>query len=138
VSFQHLVVALAGNEDEKHLIRTAIQLAQDLQARLTVLHVNHPGVGKPHMKMDAPKGVAEDDLRELIRAAGHQEEADTVDIRIVEGHPYHEQISKATGTADLMIIGHSQRNAFVAAFINSVDEKVANVARCPVVVVPKS
>ncbi len=138
MSYKDLVVALAGKEEEQQLIRTAIELAKELQAKLSVLHVNHPGVGKPHMLMDAPKGVEEEELRELIRAAGHPEEADRLEIRIVKGDPYYKEIAEATGPADLMIVGHSQRNAFVNALMNSVDEKVANVARCPVLVVPKS
>jgi len=138
MNYQNLVVALAGKKNEKQLIQTAMQLANALKAKLTVLHVNHPAVDKPHMLMDAPEPVREEELRELIRAAGHPKAADSLEIRIVEGDPYHEQISEASANADLIFIGHSQKNAFVAALMNSVDEKVANVAGCPVVVVPKS
>lgn len=138
MKFQNLVVALAGKVEEEPMIRTAIRLADELQGRLSLLHVKHPGAGKAHMLMDAPRSVEEDDLRGLVREAGHHEEARRLEVRIIEGNAYHEVIAEATKTADLMIIGHSPRNAFVAALMESVDEKVANVTSCPVVIVPKS
>lgn len=137
MEFRNLIVALAGKDEEIKLIVTAMQLTTRLQAHLIVLHVRHPGAGKPHMLMDGPDGVEEEDLRELIRKAGYPEQAATVPIRIVEGDAYHERIAEATGSADLMIVGHSRRNAFMDALVNSVDEKVANVAQCPVMVVPR-
>jgi nucleotide-binding universal stress UspA family protein len=138
MSFHSIVVALAGKETEEAVVRHAIELSKRLGATLSFLHVQHPGVGKPHMKMDSPEAVTESDIRELIRAAGYAQEANNLQVNVVKGDPYHEKIAEATRAADLMIVGHSQRNAFVSALINSVDEKVANVANCPVVIVPKS
>lgn len=137
MEFRNLIVALAGKESETRLITTAVRLAARLQGTLTVLHVKHPGAGKPHMLMDAPDSAGEKELRGLVREAGHPDQADTIPVRIVEGDAYHERIVEATESADLMIVGHSRRNAFINALADSVDEKVANVARCPVLVVPR-
>jgi len=137
MEYERIVVALAGKENEDVVIRHAIELTRQLGTKLSVLHVQHPGVQKPHMKMDAPDAASEEDLRQLVRDAGHVPEADSLEVNIVKGDPYHESIAEATRGADLMIVGHSQRNAFVAALMNSVDERVANVADCPVVIVPK-
>lgn len=137
MSFDKLIVALAGTEDEHALIRTAIRLASALRAQLAVLHVRHSAAKGPHMMMDGPDRRDEQDLRRLIREAGHATEAERLEISIVESRTYHEPIAAATADADLMIVGHSPRNAFLAALVQATDEKVANLARCPVVVVPK-
>lgn len=138
MSYQHILVALGGNHNEKQIIKEAFQLAHKLEASLHFLHVNHPGVGKPHMMMDAPEAIDKEDIKNQIREAGYSQEADKVDIKIEEDDDYPERIAKATRKADLVVIGHSQRNQFLQALINSVDEQVANISDCPVLIVPKS
>ncbi len=47
------------------------------------------------------------------------------------------KIAKATEDVDLLVIGHHSKSAFLAALIDSVDEGVAELVFCPVLVVPK-
>ncbi len=135
--YRTMTVALEGDPDEVHVIRESIRLARELGADLTVLHVNPPGADAPHMMMDAPRSVDEDELRSLIRKAGHAEVAERMTIRIEEGDPYQDVIAAAAEAADLLVVGHDPKHPFVAALTPGVDKKIANVAPCPVLVVPR-
>ncbi|MEJ2055138.1 MAG: universal stress protein [Calditrichaceae bacterium] len=138
MNYKNILLALEGEKDESKVIRQAAELSKKLSASLFVLHVNDPEAGKPSMMMDAPKAVHEDDLRKQIKEAGYPDIADKVDIHIVEGEHYPDKIAEATRDADMLVLGHSHKNRFLAALIDSVDERVTDIADCPVLIVPKS
>ncbi len=87
--------------------------------------------------MDTLPLVSEEDIREQFRKAGYEKEANEIKITIVESESYAREIAKATEDIDLLVIGHYSKSAFLAAFVDSVDERVADLVSCPVLVVPK-
>jgi nucleotide-binding universal stress UspA family protein len=135
--YKNILLALAGKDEEKKVIGQAVQLAKDMKAHINVLHVNDSGAGKPHMMMDAPEKIDEQDIRDLLRRNGFKKEADNVKVKIEESDHYPDIIAKATQNADLLVIGHSPKNKLMALLIDSVDEKVADITKCPILIVPK-
>ncbi len=123
--------------DENNVINEAIRLAETLNADLSAFHVNDPAAGKAHMMMDTLPLVSEEDIREQFRKAGYEKEANEIKITLTESDSYAKEIAKATENIDLLVIGHHPKNAFLAALIDSVDERVADLVSCPVLVVPK-
>ena len=137
MSYKKILIALEGTDNENKVINEAIRLAETLNAELSAFHVNDPAAGKAHMMMDTLPLVSEEDIREQFRKAGHEKEANEIRITIVESESYAKEIAKATEDIDLLVIGHHPKNAFFAALIDSVDERVADLVSCPVLVVPK-
>ncbi len=125
-------------DDENNVIEEAIRLAGTLNADLSAFHVNDPAAGKAHMMMDSLPLVSEEDIQEQFRKAGYEKEATEIKITIAESESYAKEIAKATEDIDLLVIGHHSKNAFLAALIDSVDERVADLVSCPVLMVPKS
>ena len=124
-------------DDENNVIEEAIRLAGTLNADLSAFHVNDPAAGKAHMMMDSLPLVSEEDIQEQFRKAGYEKEATEIKITIAESESYAKEIAKATEDIDLLVIGPHSKNAFLAALIDSVDERVADLVSCPVLMVPK-
>lgn len=135
--YKKILIALESTGDENKVINEAIHLAETLNADLSAFHVNDPGAGKAHAMMDTLPLVSEEEIREQFRKAGHEKAANGIKITIIESDSYAKEIAKATEDIDLLVIGHHPKNAFLAALIDSVDERVADLASCPVLLVPK-
>jgi nucleotide-binding universal stress UspA family protein len=136
--YKNIVVALGGKKKESKIIDQAVRLTMNLNATLSVVHVNDSGTGKPHMMMDAPESVGEKEIRAAIRKAGYGEEARHIKLRIMESNDYPDKIAEATKGADLLVIGHSHKNRFLALLIDSLDEKITDIIDCPVLIVPNN
>ncbi len=137
MAYKNVILALSGKDDESKVIAEAIKLTRQLDAKLTAVHVNDPDAGKPSMMMDAPQKTDEQDIREEFRKAGFEKEAESIKIRLMEGESYSEKISEISETADLLILGHSHKSRFLEALSETLDEEIANTAKCPVIIVPK-
>jgi len=135
--FRKIVLALACKDDEGKVIKTAMELSRRLDAELSVLHVDDEHAGEPSMMMDSPPEHDPEDVREQLRKAGFEKEAGEIEVRVVKGESYITFISEASSAADLLVMGHSHRNRFLEALSKTLDEKVANISGCPVIVVPK-
>lgn len=135
--YKKILIALECNDEEKNVIEEAIRLAENLNADLSVFHVNDPAAGKAHLMMDTLPFASEDDIREQFRKAGHEKQGREIKITITESESYAQEIAKATEDVDLLVIGHHSKNAFIAALVDSVDERVADLVSCPVLMVPK-
>jgi nucleotide-binding universal stress UspA family protein len=136
MAYQKILLALEGKEEEKKVIKEAMRLKKEFKAELTVFHVNDVGAGKVHATMVEVPLHKEEDVRGWISDAGFKKEAEQVKITIKESGHSAEEIAKATKPADLLIIGHHHKNRFLAAIIDSVDEHVADLVCCPVLLVP--
>ena len=134
--YKNFVLSLNCTEDEKNVIDEAVKLASILQAEITVIHINDPAAGKIHMLMDSMPLVTDKEIRELFRKFGHAKEAKTIHIRLIESEFYSREIALATRDADLLIMGHHPKNAFLAALTDSTDERVADMISCPMLIVP--
>lgn len=136
--YTKIAVALACKPDEQPVIDEAIRLAQALGASLSVVHVNDPLEGKISMMMDTmgPKETKED-LRKQLREAGYADVANTVDVRILTGEDFAEAIVEATRDIDLLVVGHRKMGWLRSRMTDSIDENIANLVECPVLIVDK-
>lgn len=137
MSYKNIVLALCGRGDEGKVIKEAFNLKDQLNADLSIVHVNDPHAGEMSMMMDSPKIITEDDIKERLVVNGFEKEADSILIRIVEGENVAKAIEEAASGANMLILGHRKRSAFKDQFFDSVDEGIVNRVECPVVVVPK-
>ncbi len=137
MSYKNIVLALCGRGDEGKVIKEAFNLKDQLNADLSIVHVNDPHAGEMSMMMDSPKIITEDDIKERLVVNGFEKEADSILIRIVEGENVAKVIKEAASGANMLILGHRKRSAFKDQFFDSVDEGIVNRVECPVVVVPK-
>ncbi len=134
--YKQILVSLDCAEEEKNVIHEAVRLAATCKAKLLALHVNDPGAGKAHMMMGGLPRKTEDDLRSQFRNLGYEKEAGEINVMIVEGENYPKEIAKASKDVDLLVLGHFHKNRLLAAFIDSVDERVTDLASCPILIVP--
>ncbi|MFC2083510.1 universal stress protein [Bacteroidota bacterium] len=135
--YKRIMICMAHKDDEANLIHEAIKLASNLSAELSVLHINSASAGKTHMKMDYESLVTEKDLRDQIKKLGYEKEAEDISVHILTGSSLPKEIAKATENVDLLVIGHRKKNRFLSAFIDSVDKRVCDWVRCPILIVPR-
>jgi nucleotide-binding universal stress UspA family protein len=134
--YQKIFLSLAGKEDESKAIEEAMRLASALQAKLTVVHINDPGAGMAHMMMDTLPRVTEDVMIDMFVRAGFGQQVDDIEFRLIDDESYARSIAKATREADLLIMGHHPKNLLMALLKDGTDERVADLIRCPVLLVP--
>jgi nucleotide-binding universal stress UspA family protein len=138
---EHLLVPIDFSPYSDHALEYAIELAQKLQAHLTLLHVIHltpltmgdmvtsfPGPFPEEVETEARRLM--DALLGRLRDAGL--EGETV---LVHGIPFQSIIdtAKDNGT-DLIIMGTHGRTGLTYALMGSVAEKVVRLSPCPVLV----
>lgn len=138
VSYEQIVVALAGERDEHTVIHEAVRLASAVDAHLTALHVNDPVAGKTTMMMEAERLVTETDIQKMFVDLGYLAEASDLHVEIREGASLPKEIASATEGADLLVIGHRQKNRFLAALADAADKHLADLVSCPVLIVPRA
>ena len=134
-----IVVALSGKLVNPQVIHQAVRLSRLLDAELHAVHMRFPKAGDLTMMMDPLPLYKEDELRDHFRKRGYVELAETVPVQIFEGSNVAKLLSRVTKGADLLILGHRQRNRLLAALSASpIQQQILDVVDCPVVVVPKS
>ena len=138
MAYEKIVVALAGETDESSVIHEAVRLANAVNAELTVLHVNDPAAGKVTMMMEAERLVTESDIQKMFVDLGYLDTASDMTVDVREASTLPKEIAAATEGADLLIIGHRQKNRFLAALTDAADKHLADRVTCPVLIVPRS
>jgi nucleotide-binding universal stress UspA family protein len=138
---QHMLVPFDFSPDAEQALAYAIELAQTLQARLTLLHVRDTmswGVAQaeamipPSVWQQLETSLAEGMEEPLARVhkAGLQGET-----AIAEGVPFQTIIDTARDKGvDLIIMGTRGRTGLTHGLMGSVAEKVVRSAPCPVLV----
>ena len=134
--YQKVVLSLAGKENESKAIKEAMRVVKALKANLTVVHVNDPGAGKTHMMMDTLPKVTENDMIDMFVKAGFDRPESEIAFRLIDSESYAKSIAEATREADLLIMGHHSKNLLMAFLTDGTDERVADLIRCPVLLVP--
>ena len=134
--YEKVFLSLAGKEDESKAIEESMRIASVLKAKLTVVHINDPGAGMPHMMMDTLPKVTEDDMIDLFVKAGFGHQVSDIEFRLIDDESYARAIATATREADLLIMGHHPKNKLMALLTDSTDERVADLIRCPIMLVP--
>jgi nucleotide-binding universal stress UspA family protein len=131
--YRHILVALDGSADSRTALRHAVTLAQDQNAKLTLLTVvPHqatpvgPGVAPPPETDESHNEIIKQALQEIPKNVGvttrleHGEIADTL-LKAVKGDDY-----------DLLVMGSHGHSRVHRALLGSVSEKVLHKAAVPV------
>jgi nucleotide-binding universal stress UspA family protein len=134
--YKKILIALEGREEEAAVIHQATQLADAFGAKLSAIHVNDPAAGKAHMLMNSLPLATEADIRAHFRKLGYEKTADAIDVNLIESSNYAGAIADAAQGFDLLVVGHRSKNRLVAALMDSIDERVADLVACPMLVVP--
>jgi nucleotide-binding universal stress UspA family protein len=139
-----LRIAVAVNESEESwaALRTAVALAERLNASLMVLTVARPlryGYAVPFSVVDT--GLLADATRErsermLDRALERVPARMPLQRRLVTGDPAA-SIAAATGDHDLLIVGARGYGPLRRALLGSVSARLARTAGCPLLVLPR-
>ena len=137
MAYDRIVVALAGEHDEHTVIHEAVRLGAAVGAHLTVLHINDPAAGRVTMMMEPEKRVTESDIQKMFVDLGYLREASDLQVDVREGTSLPKEIASATQDADLLVIGHRQKNRFLAALSDAADKHLADLVSCPVLIVPR-
>jgi nucleotide-binding universal stress UspA family protein len=131
--YRHILVALDGSADSRTALRHAVSLAQEQNAKLTLLTVvPHqatpvgPGVAPPPETAESHNEIIKQALHEIPKNVGvttrleHGEIADTL-LKAVKGDDY-----------DLLVMGSHGHSRVHRALLGSVSEKVLHKAAVPV------
>ena len=138
MNYTRIMVALAGRGDEGDVIREAVKIARASGAHLLAVHVNDPHAGEMSMMMDSPgPRLEEEDIRKRFKASGLEQEAESVEVRILESDNISQMLAEQTEEVDLLVLGHRKMSTFKSRLMDSIDEGIVNHAQCPVLVVPK-
>ncbi|GIV58622.1 MAG: hypothetical protein KatS3mg042_1535 [Rhodothermaceae bacterium] len=135
---KNILLALEGTASETPVIRQAMDMARFLNTGLTVLHVNSPLAGRISMRMEPEPLLTEQDIRDLFRSLGYEDEADRLDVRIVTSPAVSREIVRAAADALLVIVGRSRRNRLAAALTETIDKHLPDRLPCPVMYVQKA
>jgi glycine betaine transporter len=133
---QHVLVPLDFSDPANQALEYALQLAQQLQARVTLLHVIHiPPLGGANLPayMAHVEAHAQEAMEACLQHV--QQTGLPVQSLIVQGVPWQEIVDKAQDMqADLMVMSTHGRTGFLHLFLGSVAERVVRLASCPVLV----
>jgi len=138
---QHILVPTDFSEYADYALDYAIELAQKLQARLTLLHIiqlTPMTMGDMYgysleAYLEAMESEAQKHMEGLLNRL-HQEglEGETA---IVQGAPFQIIVDMAESRdVDLIVMGTHGRTGLTYALMGSVAEKVVRLAPCPVLV----
>jgi nucleotide-binding universal stress UspA family protein len=134
--YKKIFLSLSGEEDESKVIQECMRIVLALKAELTVIHVNDPAAGYAHMMMDTLPKTTIDEMQAMFAKAGFGTQANEIGFRLVEDESYAAAIATATREADLLIMGHHSKNLLMAHLKDGIDERVADLIQCPVLLVP--
>lgn len=139
-----ITVGFDGSHSAQRALEWAMSEAAVRHAPLTVLTVHPVAVsgwtGSPIIvPEDAPEAekarqAAEDAVAKAAAELG-QPGTGAVTVRAVSGHP-SEELIKASGDADLVVVGSSGMSGIRRLLLGSVSNAVLHHARCPVVIIP--
>jgi nucleotide-binding universal stress UspA family protein len=131
--YHHILVALDGSADSKTALRHAVTLAQDQNAKLTLLTVlPHtatpvgPGVAPPPETAESHNAILKEALAEIPKNVG-------VTTRLERGEIAPTILKAvAAGNYDLVVMGSHGHSRVHRALLGSVSERVLHKAAVPV------
>jgi nucleotide-binding universal stress UspA family protein len=134
--YKKIFLSLSGKEDESKAIQECMRIVSALKGDLTVIHVNDPAAGYAHMMMDTLPKTTIDDMADTFVKAGFGALVNEIEFRLIDDESYARAIATATREADLLIMGHHSKNLLMAHLKDGIDERVADLIQCPVLLVP--
>jgi nucleotide-binding universal stress UspA family protein len=144
VTFKRIVCAVDFSECSLRALEYALSIAQETNARLTVLHVVEPMPNvpadddSPLLAMKTIKeyvAAAEEEGRALLQGAIPEQVRAYCEVETVQtiGKPYREILRLATEqAADLIVLGVHGRGVVDLMFFGSTAQHVVRQAACPV------
>ena len=134
--YKNILLSLNCRDDEKRVLDEAIRLKSFFKANLSIVHINDPGAGKPHMMMDTLPRVRKSDIEDQFKKFGYGDELSKVKIILIDSETYAKAIAAVTKDFDLLIMGHHPKSRMLAFLKDSTDERVADRIHCPIMLVP--
>jgi nucleotide-binding universal stress UspA family protein len=142
VQFRRILCAVDFSESALHATAYAINMAQEADAQLTLLHVVEIPLGADYE--GGPKALR--DLRASVAADARQKLHDlipdqastycTVETEVIEGRAYQKILQQAQGGhADLIVMGVHGGGTVDMMLFGSTTYHVVRRAACPVLVV---
>ena len=141
MTVKHILVPTDLSEYADYALDYAIELAQTLQARLTLLHIIHltplamGDIGASGLVpyLDEMEADAQQRLQALLNRV-HQEGLQG-ETAVVQGVPFQSIVDMAGNeNVDMIVMGTHGRTGLTHALMGSVAEKVVRLAPCPVLV----
>ena len=142
MTVQHVLAPLDLSTYAEQALDYAIAQAQQLQARVTLLHVIQP---PSTVNVEGSPGLSVtfvDDLEAAVRRAMEASltRVTTAGLKgemiVVHGVPFHEILDTAEAQqVDLIVMGTHGRTGLLHVLLGSVTERVVRLASCPVLVV---
>ena len=138
MAYNNILVALSCTGDETAVLDEAVRLKNTLKANLSAVHVNDPHAGELSMMIEG-RGhkYEESEIRDIFNKAGHEEIASTIEVKIFTGNSVTKEIAAITEGIDLLVVGHQKVSGIVERLKDTIDERIVNHVKCPVLVVPK-
>jgi nucleotide-binding universal stress UspA family protein len=142
-----IVVGVDGSPDSDAAVRVATDLATRLARRLVLVgvveYVVSPYAAVAMGGVVTRRTIATAELdaatADLLDTVAGTIELEDVETRVVAGHAAERLAVVADEErAELIVVGSRGRGAFKAAFLGSVSLSLVAMARCPVLVVPRS
>ncbi|ETX05969.1 universal stress protein [Candidatus Entotheonella palauensis] len=137
---QHILVPMDFSPDAEQALESAMALARQFQARITLLHAVHLPVTTEvsltayfsEMQASAQRGM--ETYQKQVTDAGLP-----VDMFVLVGVPFRKIIETAANEgADLIVMGTHGRTGVPHLMLGSVAERVVRLAPCPVLVTRKT
>ncbi len=142
--YQRIMVAVDGSETSQRGLQEAINLANDQNAKLAIVHVIDIvvvfGAGQfPGAYIEATRDLAHETIahaRKSALAAGIEPEIQSPEI-VSSGYHVAETIADAARDwkADLLVVATHGRRGVSRLLIGSVAERVVRLATCPLLLV---
>ena len=126
-------MALVAHGDEKPVIEQAVLMANKFEAQLIAIHVHQPVLSQP--KGDSELNVTEEIIRNRFTEYGFEQIINDLEIIITKGENIPEKIQQHSNDIDMLVVGHKKMGGFMARITDSIDEDIANLITCPVLVV---
>ncbi len=139
----HVLYASDFSSASRRAFDTALELAQSLNAKLTIVYALAPVVTVPDEYIDAPtldqldKQARQWSARELERLAARAKKSGVrASVLLRDGDPADEILRACRATkSDVIVVGTHGRRGLRKLFLGSVAERVIAMASCPVVTV---
>jgi nucleotide-binding universal stress UspA family protein len=140
--YRHIVCCLDFSEHSREAFDTALELARDNQARLSLLHVVHSGA--PVVPGESPRAarrLSKDELRERLGQEMRERYLEQTggypaQVRLRRGLPSIEILDELQESqADLVVLGAEGLSGMGLVLLGSTAERVSRRAPCACLVV---
>jgi nucleotide-binding universal stress UspA family protein len=140
MQIQHILVPMDFSPSAEQALEQAVALAQQFQARITLLHAIHlpvtteVGLTAYFSEMEASAQRGMETYQKRVADAGVQ-----VETLVLVGVPFRQIIETAADAdVDLIVMGTHGRTGVQHWMLGSVAERVVRMAPCPVLVARKA